>query len=99
MREPKQELLTALNLPDLCRMCRVERTVILALVDFGILAPQGAFEEEWVFDQKGIQRAVRACRLERDLGLNTAGIALVLDLLEERSALLRQLQVFSIPGD
>ena len=92
MTNAREELLAVMTFSELCRMCRVEHTVILALVEFGVLTPDGRSEEDWVFDQHGIQRAVRACRLQRDLGLNTPGIALVLDLLEERAALLREIE-------
>ena len=92
MTEADQKILTVLSLTELCRMCRVERGAIMGLVEYGVLVPEGESERDWVFDQRGIQRAVRACRLEQDLGLNLAGIALVLDLLEERAMLLRRLQ-------
>jgi chaperone modulatory protein CbpM len=35
--------------------------------------------------------------LNRDLGVNTAGVALVLDLLEERDAVLRRLAQYETP--
>jgi chaperone modulatory protein CbpM len=85
------EVVQELTVTELSRFCQVERTTILALVEHGILTPSGASQEEWAFDTSGIQRAVKARRLEQDLGLNLAGIALVLDLLEERAALLRRL--------
>jgi chaperone modulatory protein CbpM len=42
-------------------------------------------------------RAKKACRLTRDLGVNAAGVALVLDLLEERDAVLRRLAQYEVP--
>jgi DnaJ-class molecular chaperone len=36
-------------------------------------------------------RARKVARLMRDLGLNVAGVALVLDLIEERDALAREI--------
>lgn len=95
MTNGDHEILNTLSVTDLCRVCCVDRTIIVSLVEFGVLTPAGQSEADWQFDQTGIQRAVRACRLERDLGINTAGIALVLDLLEERSRLLSQIQMLS----
>jgi chaperone modulatory protein CbpM len=82
-----QILVSCLTLEELCRFCRAERTAIVALVDFGVLIPEGTSEADWTFDARAIKRTVQACRLERDLGLNIPGIALVLDLLDERTAL------------
>ncbi|WP_082176548.1 chaperone modulator CbpM [Pseudaestuariivita atlantica] len=95
MTNGDHEILNALSVTDLSRVCCADRSVIISLVEFGVLTPTGRSEADWMFDQTGIQRAVRACRLARDLALNTAGIALVLDLLEERSRLLGQIQTLS----
>ncbi|MEM8800929.1 MAG: chaperone modulator CbpM [Pseudomonadota bacterium] len=95
MTNGDHEILHTLSVADLCRVCCVDRSIIVSLVEFGVLTPKGKSEADWAFDQVAIQRAVRACRLGRDLGVNTAGIALVLDLLEERSRLLGQIQVLS----
>lgn len=45
----------------------------------------------WRFSGKSLRRARSAHRLQRDLGLNLAGIALVLDLMDELEVLLAQL--------
>lgn len=44
-----------------------------------------------------IVRAKKARRLNRDLGVNTAGVALVLGLLEERDGALRRLAQYEAP--
>jgi chaperone modulatory protein CbpM len=38
-----------------------------------------------------IVRAKKARRLNRDLGINTAGVAMVIELLEQRDAIMRRL--------
>ena len=96
MSEAEKVIITTVTVSELCRLCQVDRAVIVALVDFGVLSPSGRSETDWRFDQHGIQRAARACRLEHDLGLNTAGVALVLDLLEERDGLLQQMREMSV---
>jgi chaperone modulatory protein CbpM len=80
-----------LTLSELCRFCDADDAWIADLVDHGVLEPRGRSTEEWTFRAVHIARAKKARRLNRDLGVNTAGVALILDLLEERDALRRQL--------
>ncbi len=88
---PHSHVVEAMSLQELCRFCRADETWILELVDYGVLSPEGASVTEWHFRGTNIARAKKAQRLNRDLGINTAGIALILDLLAERAAILRQL--------
>ena len=48
---------------------------------------------EWRFHGTEVRRARIALRLERDLGINVAGVALVLELLEELEQLRRERRV------
>ena len=47
------------------------------------MAARGRDPARWRFHGVSIRRVRRAQRLERDLGVNTPGIALALELLEE----------------
>lgn len=85
------ELLNDLTLQDLCRFCGAEETWVLELVEHGVLDPEAGPGGEWHFRGINIVRAKKARRLQRDLGINTPGIAMVLDLLHERDQLLRAL--------
>ncbi|MEO7806421.1 MAG: chaperone modulator CbpM [Steroidobacteraceae bacterium] len=53
------------------------------LIDEGILVPSGAQPDDWEFHGNSLARARIAIRLMRDLELNLAGTAIVLDLLAE----------------
>ena len=46
---------------------------------------------QWRFTGVSLQKVQRAYRLKRDLGLNTAGVALALDLLDEVHTLQQRL--------
>lgn len=81
----------ALSLSELCRFCQADEAWVIELVEYGILDPLGHTVENWRFVGVGISRAKKARRLNRDLGVNIAGIALVLDLLEEREDIMRRL--------
>ena len=76
-----------LSLADLCNACSKDMAWINALVEEGALEPIDAGEQHWRFSVVSLQRVHCAMRLERDLGINLAGIALALDLLEDLAAL------------
>ena len=82
-----------LTLPELCRFCDADDAWIMEMVDHGVLEPRGRTRAEWTFRALHIARAKKARRLSRDLDVNAAGIALILDLLEERDALRRRLSL------
>ena len=75
------------TLVDLSRVCRVEASRLVALVEEGVLEPVGESPDNWRFAGRHLQRARTALRLARDLELTPAGTALVLDLLDEIAAL------------
>jgi len=85
------EILDSLTSSELCRFCDTDETWITELVEYGVLDPEGGSFKEWHFRGVNIVRAKKARRLQRDLGINTPGIAMVLDLLREREQLLRAL--------
>ena len=53
------------------------------MVEEGILEPRGARSTRWRFPRRAVRRARAAHRLQRELGLNLAGAAMALDLLDE----------------
>lgn len=76
----------ALTLSELSRACSVQTGYIIELVDEGLLTPQTTEEHEpqrWRFSGTQMRRARVALRLQQDLGINLAGAALALQLLEE----------------
>jgi chaperone modulatory protein CbpM len=74
---------TELSLADVCGACAVEIERIVALVDEGVLEPLGGESRQWRFSGAQLRRATTAVRLQQDLGVNAAGVALALDLIEE----------------
>ncbi|MEO7885603.1 MAG: chaperone modulator CbpM [Polaromonas sp.] len=80
-----------LTLDDLCRACAAQSELIVDLVHEGLLAPLGAGPEVWRFTGVHLHRATVAVRLQRDLGVNPAGAALALELMDELDSLRRQL--------
>jgi len=70
----------------------VHAEMIVELVNEGVLAPDGREPHRWRFTGVHVRRATVALRLQRDLGLNLAGAALALELLDEVEALRAQLR-------
>lgn len=81
-----------MTLDDVCIACQVDRAVIVELVDEGVVKPSVIRGETWRFSARKLPGIVRALRLQRDLELNVAGVAFVLDLLNEIESLRKQLE-------
>ena len=73
----------SLTLGQLCRACGVHADWVISLVEEGIIEAQGEDMRLWRFSGASLVRARSALRIQRDLGVNLAGIALILDLVEE----------------
>ena len=78
-----------ITVDQVCALCRVERTQIVHLVEEGVIDPMqpACAVAQWRFSGEALARARRAVRLQRELELNPAAAALVLDLLDEIAAL------------
>ncbi|MEE9492016.1 MAG: chaperone modulator CbpM [Gammaproteobacteria bacterium] len=85
-----------LTLGDLCNACSQHAEWVIQLVDEGVLEPVGVEQRQWKFSAISLQRAQRAMHLQRDLGVNLAGVALALDLLDEIYTLRTRLGRFEV---
>jgi chaperone modulatory protein CbpM len=72
--------------------CRIEHGLLIELVEVGVLEPSGGSSGDWTFLARDLRRARTALRLARDLGVNYQGAAIILDLLDDRAALLAKLR-------
>ena len=80
-----------LSLEDLSRMCSVDASHIREFVEEGVLTVIRV-RSEWHFTGDALRRARLAVRLQRDLELNMAGVALAVELIEEIERLRRQIK-------
>jgi chaperone modulatory protein CbpM len=71
------------TLEQLSHACQADVEDIIVLVDEGVLTSTGDGPQDWRFHGTALLRVRKALRLGRELRLNPAGIALVLDLLDE----------------
>ena len=83
---------TGLTLDDLCRACGTRTEIVVELVEEGVLTPSGDAPGAWRFTGVHLRHARVAVRLQRDLGVNTAGAALALQLMDELQTLRERLR-------
>jgi len=76
---------------ELGRACNASEAHIEMWVAEGVLQPVGESRAEWRFGGRSLARTRLAVRLERDLELNSPGVALALELLERIASLERRL--------
>lgn len=73
-----------LTLGRLSRLLELDIEHLIEMVEVGVVEPASGREPgEWRFDAHALIRVRRAMRLRRDLAVDLAGAAVVLDLIEE----------------
>ncbi len=81
------EEITELTLSDLCRACEAQADIVVELVHEGVIEIDIELQslpcEDWRFTGLHLHRAKVAMRLHRDLGVNFAGVALALQLMDD----------------
>lgn len=82
---------TLFTLDEFCCACTVKLERIEALVEEGIVEPVVRDDDQPRFSGASLTRARIALRLQRDMEINLAGVALALDLMDEISELRRRL--------
>ncbi len=85
----------AISLAELCRCCSLPAEQVVTMIENGIVEPieSRITISHWQFRGESVLRIQTAIRLKRDLGVNTAGAALALELLDEVKALRQQLSM------
>lgn len=77
-----------MTVDQLCSICAVHTEYVIELVQEGIIAPAvGNTPSTWRFANFHVRHAKIATRLQHDLGVNLAGAALALQLLDELETL------------
>ena len=80
-----------MSIVEISQATRTPEDLIMSWVTEGVLSPTGSSPEDWRFSGDSLQRAKTAAHLAHDLELNTPGVALALDLLDEITRLRSQL--------
>ena len=81
-----------ISLAQLCEACELSEEEIVKLVNEGIIDPLGHKPAVWRFHAVSLRRVRITRNLKQELGVNTQGAALALDLLEELGQLRERLR-------
>ena len=82
-RDERQQL----TLDELASCAGMAPALVERFVEFGLIDPIESGGARWLFDPSAILRLHMIRRLRESLGMNLAGIAVTLDLLDRLSAL------------
>lgn len=85
------EVVTRFSLMEICRISGCNADWIVELVEEGILEPTGPDRSMWQFHSASLAIVQRVRRLQGDLRINLAGIAVILTLVEENARLKQRL--------
>ena len=81
-----------ITIVELCRSCAVDENFVEAMVEEGIIEPTRKRNEQWYFALSTVKQTRVVAHLQRDLGVNLAGAALAIELLERLKHLERRLR-------
>lgn len=78
------EINSPLNFSELCHSTDIDETQLHELIEFSIVTPVvGMHMHDWLFDVASVNLIKKATRIHYDLGIDWAGIGLVLNLLDD----------------
>lgn len=77
------QLIVHLDIHEFCQCVELPQAVLLEIVEQGIVQPSGPTPEQWLFDAHALSIVKRARRLQVELQIEWAGVALALQLLDE----------------
>ena len=79
-----------LTLDELASCAGMAPALVESLIEFGLIDPIESGGTRWLFDPSAIPRLRLIRRLRESLGMNLAGIAVALDLLDRLQAVRRE---------
>ena len=82
-----------LSTTEICSSLNISKTMLIEIVDQGIVQVEAEKEDDWRFDSFAVGRIRQALRLTHDLGVNLAGAGLALDLLQEIDRLKKLIRI------
>lgn len=66
---------------EISELCAISEEMIVQMIEYDIITPSQ--DNQQMFNYIALHRAQKAMRLHQDLEINWAGIAVILDLLNE----------------
>ena len=84
---------TTISFVEVCQQAHISEDVLLEFLAHGLGDHTTMPTTEVFFDHSLLHRVQSASRLQHDLGINTPGVVLVLELLDELEQLRRELSI------
>lgn len=80
-----------ITMTELCQSHNITQDLVVDIVEYGIAEPiEGDQQDEWVFDSSAVHWLKKAISLNRELEIDWVGVAMVIELLRQKEALLRE---------
>ncbi len=86
------EAAQSLTLNEFCRAIRVDKQVVIDMVEYELLQPQGHNPQDWRFDSSSLKRGRMATSFHLELEINWPGVNMALNLLDQISSLQGELE-------
>lgn len=83
----------SLTLEEFCQATHTSKEIIIEMVDYKLIQPQGKKPNEWRFDSLSLRRGRIAASFYYELEINMQGVALAVELLEEVEKLRGQVEL------
>lgn len=85
---------SAITAEEIAVLCETHPHLIDRFVDLGLVEPLGRddYTNKWLFDEETIPIVRKIIRLRNQLGINYAGIGVILDLLSRIERLERRIR-------
>jgi chaperone modulatory protein CbpM len=71
-----------LTLTEFSHAIRIKEEVVIEMVEYEVLHPEGKNPQEWRFGSLSLTKGKKAASFYRDLDINMTGISMILELLE-----------------
>ncbi len=84
---------TKISFVEVCRQYGVSEDVLFEFLEYGLITEIAMPNKNLMFDPTHLQRILSACRLHTDLKINTHGVILALELMDELTELRSELDI------
>ncbi len=74
---------TTISFVEVCQKCNISEDMLVDMMEHGLFSSSQSRHKTPDVDRHTFVRIQSACRLQQDLGINTPGVVLVMELLDE----------------
>lgn len=84
---------TQISFVEICRQYGVSEEILFEFLEYGLITEISTPNKKQMFEPDHVQRILSACRLHTDLAINTHGVILALELMDELQELRCELEI------